>query len=306
MTDTRREEDSALGHSFTNYISNGDATCLEDGTETAKCDRCNVTDTRTEEDTALGHSFTNYISNGDATCLEDGTETAKCDRCEVTDTQTEVNTALGHSHTVLIERVPSTCIEKGHEVYKCSRCDSTETTGLPLAKHDYTLDPCTCCVCGHVRIQTAVASVALRPSAAGVYFSGSFSIDEDAPVLRYGIAVSLITRSPLADSRTADCMYTSGSYSVLISNIMNITNTEVENGQNAAMAIYARSYVLLEGDVYIYSDAVAVNLLQLLQIIDDSWDTLTASQKSAVTAMYATFAYTLKFYDLPRIKEEIQ
>ena len=42
----------ALGHSFTNYVYNGDATCGGDGTETAKCDRCDVTDTRTAVATA--------------------------------------------------------------------------------------------------------------------------------------------------------------------------------------------------------------------------------------------------------------
>ena len=42
----------ALGHSFTNYVYNGDATCGSDGTETAKCDRCDVTDTRTAVATA--------------------------------------------------------------------------------------------------------------------------------------------------------------------------------------------------------------------------------------------------------------
>lgn len=42
----------ALGHSFTNYVYNGDATCDGDGTETAKCDRCDVTDTRTAVATA--------------------------------------------------------------------------------------------------------------------------------------------------------------------------------------------------------------------------------------------------------------
>ena len=156
-----------------------------------------------------------------------------------------------------------------------------------------------------MRIQTAVETVALRPSVAGIYFGGSFTIDEDTPVVRYGIAVSLTNPLPLADGKTSGSMYTGGSYSVLISNIMKTTNTEVENGQNAAMAIYARSYVLLEGDIYIYSDAVAVNLLQLLQIVDDSWDTLDAVQKRAVTAMYTTFACTLKFYDLPRLKESL-
>lgn len=36
----------ALGHSFTDYHYNGDATCEGDGSQTAKCDRCDATDTK--------------------------------------------------------------------------------------------------------------------------------------------------------------------------------------------------------------------------------------------------------------------
>jgi len=44
----------ALGHSFTNYVSNNDAIYTEDGTKTAKCDRCNEKNTITDEGSALG------------------------------------------------------------------------------------------------------------------------------------------------------------------------------------------------------------------------------------------------------------
>ena len=39
------EKLQATGHSFTNYISNNDATYDSDGTKTAKCDHCDATDT---------------------------------------------------------------------------------------------------------------------------------------------------------------------------------------------------------------------------------------------------------------------
>lgn len=42
-----------LGHSFTNYVSNNDATYDADGTKTAKCDRCEVTNTVTDEGSKL-------------------------------------------------------------------------------------------------------------------------------------------------------------------------------------------------------------------------------------------------------------
>ncbi len=51
--DSYKEEISALGHSFTNYKYNNDATTEKDGTETAKCDRCDATDTRTAAGTRL-------------------------------------------------------------------------------------------------------------------------------------------------------------------------------------------------------------------------------------------------------------
>ena len=70
---------NALGHTFTNYISDNNATCTANGTETAKCDNCDATDTREAQDSKLPHTFTNYISDNNATCTANGTETATCD-----------------------------------------------------------------------------------------------------------------------------------------------------------------------------------------------------------------------------------
>ena len=76
-------ETAALGHSFTNYVSNGDAKCTEDGTETAKCDRCDATDTRTDEDSALGHDWAEAITK-EPTCTVAGEKVLSCSRCDET------------------------------------------------------------------------------------------------------------------------------------------------------------------------------------------------------------------------------
>lgn len=49
------EHGEVLGHSFTNYVSDNNATYTEDGTKTATCDRdnCDATDTIVEENTKL-------------------------------------------------------------------------------------------------------------------------------------------------------------------------------------------------------------------------------------------------------------
>ena len=70
------------GHSYTNYIYNNNATCTNNGTETAKCDRCDVTDTRIVDNTKLGHNFATVEAEA-ATCQAAGHNAyLYCDKCE--------------------------------------------------------------------------------------------------------------------------------------------------------------------------------------------------------------------------------
>ena len=132
-----------LGHSYTNYVSNGDATCGNDGTKTAKCDNgCGATDTVTDEGTALTHSYTNYVSNGDATCGIDGTKTALCDNgCGTSDTLTDKGSALTHSFTNYVSDSNATCEMDGTKTAKCDHgCGKVDTLldrGSALG-HSYT------------------------------------------------------------------------------------------------------------------------------------------------------------------------
>ncbi len=120
-----------LNHSFTNYVFQNDATCLEDGTEIAQCDHtgCTATDERTAQGTAMGHSFTDYVFQNDATCLEDGTEIAQCDHtgCTATDERTAQGTATGHSFTDYVFQNDATCLEDGTEIAQCDHTGCTAT-----------------------------------------------------------------------------------------------------------------------------------------------------------------------------------
>lgn len=58
----------ALGHSFTHYVSDNNATYEQDGTKTAKCDRCSETKTVVDEGSRLSYIEENFslalVGNG--------------------------------------------------------------------------------------------------------------------------------------------------------------------------------------------------------------------------------------------------
>ncbi len=119
------EENPEHIHTFTDYVYNNDATCTEDGTETATC-TCGETDTRTKKNSSLGHKFETYTPNNDATCTKNGTETATCSRCSEQDTREAQNSALGHAMESVQAKEP-TCTENGWDAYQeCSRCHERE------------------------------------------------------------------------------------------------------------------------------------------------------------------------------------
>lgn len=131
--ETYDEYPEALGHSYTSYVYNNDATCQADGTETAKCDRCDATDTRTAEGTKVDHSYGEYVYNNDATCTEDGTETASCIYgCGTQDTRTAAGTATGHDWGEWTVTKEPTYEEAGEETRVCKNDPShTETRTVP-------------------------------------------------------------------------------------------------------------------------------------------------------------------------------
>ncbi|MBE6686503.1 MAG: hypothetical protein E7591_04640 [Ruminococcaceae bacterium] len=116
-------KESALGHSFTDYICIEHATCLSDAVESAVCGNgCGTVDTRTIEKSALGHRFTKYIYDENETCFSNGTTTAVCDNgCGTTDVRTITGTMLEHSYTNYVVTQELTCTQDG---IKEARCDN--------------------------------------------------------------------------------------------------------------------------------------------------------------------------------------
>ena len=144
-------------HSFTNYVYNNDATCTEDGTETAKCDRCGAIDTRKKAGTA-GHRAVKTEAEA-ATCTEDGNiEYWTCEICgkyfddealtQEIEREGTVVKAKGHGETELKNQREATCTARGYTGDKvCKDCGAVVEKGriIPMLAHRYKDGRCTAC-----------------------------------------------------------------------------------------------------------------------------------------------------------------
>ncbi|MBR2008923.1 MAG: leucine-rich repeat domain-containing protein [Peptococcaceae bacterium] len=75
--------------------------------------------------------------------------------------------------------------------------------------HDYSVNPTTCTDCGYVRvISMEISKVTLRTSSCGLYFKGTFGFNSGVAVSRYGIAVSVYNKLPVADDSDETSLYT--------------------------------------------------------------------------------------------------
>ncbi len=108
---------AAHEHVFTDYVYNEDATCTENGTQTAKCQHCSATDTRTAENTALGHDHKATVT--DPKCTEQGYTTHTCTRCGDSYVDTYVD-PLEHDYVAVV--TPPTASNQGYTTHTCSRC----------------------------------------------------------------------------------------------------------------------------------------------------------------------------------------
>ena len=133
MKDTVADEGSALDHSFTNYVSNNDATCTADGTKTAKCDRCEVKDTVADEGSALDHDYKSVVTA--PTCEAEGYTTYTCARCSDSYKADKI-AAKGHDYEGVVT-TPATCTENGVKTYTCKN-DASHTYTEVINKTGHT------------------------------------------------------------------------------------------------------------------------------------------------------------------------
>ena len=130
----------ALGHDFGEYVSDNNATCTADGTQTATCSRCGETDTKILSGSALGHSYgTNLVVSAD--CIHNGSITRVCTVCGNKDIVSIP--ALGVHDWQWDKGVvtPATSTSEGMIEYPCADCDEVLIVIIPVTgEHNWQFD----------------------------------------------------------------------------------------------------------------------------------------------------------------------
>ena len=152
------------------------------------------------------------------------------------------------------------------------------------------------------KVDTALTTVTLRPSVAGVYYTGSFTMDAVAAEnVTTGMAVSLENEAPVVEENGTS-LHTVGTTSALITNIL---TGAADDGIKAQKRIYARAYVQDSDGNIQYSQTVHVSLQQLAESIDAKlWGQLDDTQKEGLKAMYQNFA-VVKDWKVDHLKDYV-
>ena len=131
------------------YTTDCEATCIENGTESIHCSICGAIDESTITSIpALGHEWDAGVITTEPTCTEDGIKTFTCNRCK--DTRTEPIEAYGHTwdEEFTVDTEP-TCTEEGSKSKHCANCDErSDVTAIPANGHTFgdweEITPSTC------------------------------------------------------------------------------------------------------------------------------------------------------------------
>lgn len=164
------------------------------------------------------------------------------------------------------------------------------------------------------RVTFQITDMVLRPSAAGIYYSSAFLGDEKVAgaVTQFGVALSVYA-VPNEDNLGTLCRYSAytefeagaagnASTSTLLKGILKTGNSDSINTRNLNMDIYGRPYIKTS-DGYLFGQTQCRDLAEQLTGADDSFDTLTGSQRYALMELYETYHAVLKEEELPQMAQ---
>ena len=116
-----------------------ESSCIENGSQSIHCSRCNEIKPGTTEELPLGHEWNNdFTIDRDQSCSESGLQSIHCNRCnEIKPGTTEELPLLDHNFSDWFIEYPATCTMDGNKERVCYNCSKTDSTFIPRLEHDW-------------------------------------------------------------------------------------------------------------------------------------------------------------------------
>ena len=134
-TNTETQEIPATGvHSFGEWKTVTEATCVAKGQQERECSVCGAKETQ-DIDATGKHSFGEWKTVTEATCGEKGQQERECSVCGAKETQ-EIPATGEHSFGAWKTVTEESCTEAGTEERECSVCGAKETQEIDALGHD--------------------------------------------------------------------------------------------------------------------------------------------------------------------------
>lgn len=184
---------AALGHDYSNYYANNDATCTSGGTGTAYCSRCGDMDTITLT-AANGHVRT-VVNARAATCTSDGyTGDTVCSVCGKTLSKGSVISATGHNY-IAVDEDYSVCSLCGAE-QGTPRLTTVEDVVVEVAEDQGESAPAASLV-----VRTTVAAPSVEAPAEGSAQTAETKAESNVQILTIEYTPEVIVEDTAADQQ---------------------------------------------------------------------------------------------------------
>lgn len=171
------------------------------------------------------------------------------------------------------------------------------------------------------RLDLRMYSVSLRPSVAGVYFTGNFGGDQvvKEQVKTYGTVLSVFDLPTAAQLLSGDyrgnhtafggeswvCGELGQAYGTLLTGILKQSNAQEVNQANGEMAIRSVSYVELKDGSVVFGAPVEITFRQMIENVDTMLTSLSIVQGRGIRALYGDFKAVMDNWYIPNMFNSI-
>ena len=182
-------------HKFGEYVADGNATCMGNGTKTATCTVCGFTNTIVDDETIADHIF-EACAGLDPTCKEPGYVEYACVVCwnESVTYREEVAATGNHTYGEWVVEEEATCLEDGLKHKECTECGEVAVEVLPATGHkfeNYVSDNNATCAKDGTKTAKCESCNELNTiddvgSATGIHEYGAWIVDKEATYTEAG------------------------------------------------------------------------------------------------------------------------